>query len=92
MKQEGLVVFSEIWYTKGWKAYINGEEQPLIRANYVLRALKVPAGNSEIEMRFEPKVYAVGEKVSFVASLLLLLALGYGIYLEVKKFKTTPIA
>ena len=92
MKQEGLVVFSEIWYTKGWKAYINGEEQPLIRANYVLRALKVPAGNSEIEMRFEPKVYAVGEKVSFVASLLLLLALGYGIFIEVKKFKTTPIA
>ena len=87
MSQEGLVVFSEIWYTKGWKAFINGVEQPLIRANYALRALKVPAGQSEIEMRFEPKVWVVGEKVSFVASLLLLLLLAAGLFFEYKKMK-----
>ncbi len=87
MSQEGLVVFSEIWYTKGWKAFINGAEQPLIRANYVLRALKVPAGSSEIEMRFEPKVWVVGEKISFVASLLLLLLLAAGLFFEYKKLK-----
>jgi hypothetical protein len=87
MSHEGLVVFSEIWYTKGWKAFINGVEQPLIRANYVLRALKVPAGASEIEMRFEPKVWVVGEKISFAASLLLLLILAAGLFFEFKKLK-----
>jgi hypothetical protein len=68
-----LVVFSEIWYTKGWKAYIDGVEQPLIRANYLLRSVLVPAGEHTIEMKFEPRVWAIGEKVSFASSLLLIL-------------------
>lgn len=57
MESDGLVVFSEIWYTKGWKAFVNGEEKPLIRANYALRALVLPKGESTIEMRFEPRVW-----------------------------------
>lgn len=68
-----LIVFSEIWYTKGWKAYVDGVEQPLIRANYLLRSVVVPAGEHSIEMKFEPKVWAIGEKVSLASSLLLLL-------------------
>ncbi|KAF0202750.1 MAG: hypothetical protein FD170_1599 [Bacteroidetes bacterium] len=70
-----LAVFSEIYYDKGWNAYLDGEKVPHFRVNYVLRAMVVPAGNHEIEFRFEPKVFAVGEKVSFAGSLLLILML-----------------
>lgn len=84
LSQEQLVVFSEIWYTKGWKAFVNGQEQALIRANYTLRALRLPAGESQVEMRFEPKVWVVGEKVSLLASALLLLLVAGWIYVEIK--------
>jgi len=74
---ENLVVFSEIWTQKGWKLFIDGEQHPIIRANYLLRAALVPAGQHKIEMRYEPAVWAIGEKVSLASSLLLiLLALG----------------
>ncbi|HOP13107.1 MAG TPA: YfhO family protein [Lentimicrobium sp.] len=73
-----LTVFSEIYYDKGWKAFIDGKPAPYFRANYVLRAMIVPAGSHEIEFRFEPRVYFTGEKISFAGSLLLiLLILGY---------------
>jgi hypothetical protein len=68
-----LTVFSEIYYDKGWNAYLDGKKVPHFRADYVLRAMVVPAGKHEIEFRFEPKVFAVGEKVSFASSLLLIL-------------------
>ncbi|MBU1011296.1 MAG: YfhO family protein [Bacteroidetes bacterium] len=75
-----LAVFSEIWYSKGWKAYVDGVEQPLIRVNYLLRALVIPAGNHSVEMKFEPKVWSTGEKVSLASSLLLiLLVIGMGV-------------
>jgi hypothetical protein len=73
--QAGLVVFSEIYYADGWQAYIDGKPVPHIRADYVLRALQVPAGAHSIEFKFEPKAYAVGNTVSLVASIALLLVL-----------------
>ena len=90
--QEQLVVFSEIYYNKGWKAYLNGEEAPYFRANYVLRAMVVPAGNGTIEFKFEPKVWAIGEKISFVASLLLILLLVGAAWVEIKKLREKKIS
>ena len=74
---DGFVVFSEIYYPKGWHATIDGKEVPLLRADYVLRALNVPAGKHAIEFRFEPKPYTVGNKITLASSwLLLLIVLG----------------
>ncbi|OGX89106.1 hypothetical protein BEN47_08255 [Hymenobacter lapidarius] len=77
----GLVVFSEIYYADGWQAFIDGKPVPHIRANYVLRALQVPAGSHTISFKFEPKSYAVGNGVSLASSIALLLVLaGAGVY------------
>jgi hypothetical protein len=71
-KTEQLAVFSEMYYppAKGWKCYLNGQPAPdFTKANYLLRAMRLPAGqNQKLEMRFEPRSYILGEKVSYAAS------------------------
>jgi hypothetical protein len=77
--KDQLAVFSEVYYDKGWQAYIDGKPAPHFRADYLLRAMKVPEGKHTIEFKFHPSSYFVGEKVSMASSLLLLLlALGTG--------------
>ena len=76
-----LAVFSEVWYNpakgKGWQAYLDGEPVDHIRANYVLRAIKVPAGNHKITFEFSPNYFKTGNLISLASSsLLLLLSLG----------------
>jgi len=84
--KDQLTVFSEIYYDKGWNAYLDGKLTPHFRANYVLRAMIVPSGKHLVEFRFEPKAYKIGEKVSFASSLLvILLVLGYGFY-EIRNY------
>lgn len=74
---DGLAVFSEIYYPKGWQAFIDGKEAEILRADYVLRALAVPAGKHEIEFKFEPQPYFVGNKVTLASSwVVLLISLG----------------
>ncbi len=70
-----LVVFSEIWTEKGWKMYVDGQEQPLLRANYILRAALIPGGEHDIVMEYAPKAYKVGNTVSFISSLIMILGL-----------------
>jgi hypothetical protein len=77
-------VFSEVWYDKGWKAFVDGNEIPILRANYVLRAAQLPGGNHKVEFKFEPQSYYMGENISLVASIILVLALGFAIWRERK--------
>ncbi len=73
ISENRLAVFSEIYYPKGWKVYINGKEENIVRANYLLRAVAIPAGESTIEFVFKPKSYKVGKIVSGIGSVLVLL-------------------
>ena len=84
---EQLTVFSEIYYDKGWKAYVNGEEVPHFRVNYVLRALVLPPGENTIEFKFEPASYYLGNKISLASSLLLILAIAGYMFTEIRKKK-----
>jgi hypothetical protein len=80
-----VAVFSEIYYDKGWKMYIDGQEQPYFRADYILRAAVIPAYNHKIEFKFHPASYYTGEKISLAGSILLVLALGGVVFMEVRK-------
>lgn len=62
--QNGVAVFSDIWYPLGWEATIDGKPAEIMRANYVLRALKVPAGQHTIEFHFRPHSYILGSKLA----------------------------
>ena len=68
---EQFAVFSEIFYKEGWNAYLDGELVPHYRVNYVLRGMKIPAGNHKIEFKFEPKVIQQGKTVSLISYVLL---------------------
>ena len=80
-----LAVFSEIYYDKGWKMYIDGKESPYFRADYVLRAAQIPVGNHKVEFIFHPASYYTGEKISLAGSILLVLALGGAVYTGIRK-------
>jgi hypothetical protein len=86
--KEMLSVFSDVYYnggTKGWNMYINGEKTPHFRVNYILRAARIPAGTSTIEFRMEPRSSQVGEAISLISSIILILAALGIIFMEVKK-------
>jgi len=83
-----FAVFSEIYYAAGWKAFIDGKEAPIVKVNYVLRGLAVPAGNHQIEFRFEPQGYYTGRKITSIATILLGLSFLPGIFAAWKKRKS----
>jgi hypothetical protein len=77
-KSNQFVVFSEVYYDKGWDAFIDGKPAPYCKVDYVLRGMSVPAGDHIIEFRFEPKSYIMGNRISvwaaFITYLLLVAA------------------
>jgi hypothetical protein len=75
--KNGIAIFSEIYYDKGWNAYVDGELKPHFRANYVLRGMQIPAGKHIVEFKFEPAVYHVSERIAFASSIILLLLLAF---------------
>ena len=82
---DGFAVFSEMYYKNGWNAYIDGNKVEHLRANYVLRALPIPAGKHTIEFKFEPEVVKTGSTITLLSSIGMVLLLVAGIYFERKK-------
>ena len=93
VSNDQLVVFSEVFYDKGgWRAYIDGKEVPHFRANYILRAMIVPAGSHKIEFVYIPFTRIFATKISATSSILVLLIIGGAIgftYYRKRKSKIT---
>ncbi len=83
--KEGLAVFSEMYYEKGWNAYIDGQLTSHFPVDYVLRAMLVPEGEHVIEFKFEPQVVKTGSTITLFSSIGMLLLLIGGIYFERRK-------
>ncbi|MDR0371815.1 MAG: YfhO family protein [Prevotellaceae bacterium] len=87
-----LAVFSEIYYDKGWNVYIDGEKANYVRANYLLRAMPLKAGNYQIEFKFTPSSYSNGNIIALISSLLLVLSIIAYCLLYLKKYKQQTTA
>ena len=78
--RDRLAVFSEVYYPKGWQAYIDGNPVDHISADYILRAMVVPAGQHTIEFRFDPASVRIGSAIAVISSILVILAVAAYIY------------
>lgn len=85
-EEPGLIVFSEI-YDKGWKAYIDKEEVPALRANYILRALEVPEGTHTIEWRYISPKWFISEAITLLCSIIIIFALGAVAFFVIRQKK-----
>ncbi len=79
---EQFVVFSEIYYEKGWYAYVDGELKPHAQVDYVLRGMPLASGKHSIVFRFEPSTYTTGNNIAMAGSVLLLLSFAGGLYMH----------
>jgi hypothetical protein len=82
---EGFAVFSEIYYPKGWNAYIDDKLVPHASVNYVLRGMPIPAGKHTIRFKFEPQVYKTGNTVARIGSILVFLTVILALFFEFRK-------
>jgi hypothetical protein len=83
-KSSKIAVFSEIYYPKGWNVTIDGQKKDHFRADYVLRAMVIPAGTHEIVFSFKPRMFDIGKKVDLASSLLIILAFIGWVAFEIK--------
>ena len=86
-----FAVFSEVYYPLGWNVFVDGKKMDYVKTDYVLRGMYIPAGDHEIEFRFEPKSYTIGRLISIVANILVLLILIGAIIFYIRK-KRNPDA
>ena len=89
-KKDELAVFSEIYYPKGWQITIDGKPAAMLRVNYTLRALPIPAGMHTIEFRFEPHSIRITDTIAYGALLIMLLTAVYLLLKKVKRKDTNP--
>jgi hypothetical protein len=84
-KFDEFSVFSEIYYKNGWKSYIDGELQPYINVNYVLRGMEIPKGEHIIKFKFEPSVIKTGSIISLISyALMVLIPISWFFYYKKK--------
>lgn len=86
-KSDQLAVFSEIYYAPDWRAYIDGKPAEYLRANYVLRAMVVPAGDHEIVFRNEAPMLHKLDTITLICSLVTLLIIGAALFFHYRKRK-----
>ena len=84
-KKEELALFSEIYYPRGWQVTIDDAPAEMLRVNYTLRALPVPAGKHTITFRFDPQSIRVTDSIAFAALIIMLLTAVYLIFRSVKQ-------
>ncbi len=82
-----FAVFSEIYYSAGWNAYVDGKKVDYCKVNYALRGMPVPAGNHKIEFKFEPSLVHLGEQLSKYAGIVSVLLVLLFAFLEWKSYK-----
>ncbi len=70
-----FAVLSEVYYPLGWNAFIDGQKADYVKTDYVLRGMFIPAGNHEIEFRFEPKSYTTGRTITIISNSLVFIAI-----------------
>ena len=85
MEEGGLVVFSEVFYPEGWKATIDGQTADILRVNYLLRGIEVPAGNHEVVMTFSPASYTATKTPMILFQYLIVMSLIAGIFYTYKQ-------
>ena len=81
-----FAVFSEIYYTAGWNAYLDGQKTAYVKTNYTLRGMYVPAGSHTIDFKFEPTSYKTGRMITIWSTVLIYLAiiLAFALYFKKK--------
>jgi hypothetical protein len=87
LTSERVAVFSEIYYPKGWQAYIDDAPADHFRTDYVLRGMVVPSGSHTITFKFEPQSYKTGNTVSLISSVILLALLIYAAFTALAAFR-----
>jgi hypothetical protein len=81
-----FAVFSEVYYPRGWEAFIDGKESQIVKVNYTLRGLAVPAGKHDIEFRFEPESFKLGDQIGLVIGILSFILLALAGWYEWKQY------
>jgi hypothetical protein len=88
--KNGFGVFSEVFYDRGWKAFIDGSETPIVKVNYVLRGLSIPSGKHKIEFKFDPAAHRIGSTVTTICEILMILIILAGFYFHWRSKKDMP--
>lgn len=81
-------VFSEIYYPHGWKATVNGKDLNILQADYVLRAVELPAGEGEVVFTFEPQIVKTGSSITLTAGMIFALFFAGGLFFGFKGMKS----
>lgn len=84
-KEEGFAVFSENYYKHGWQAFVDGKPTDHTLVNYVLRGMRIPAGEHIIEFKFEPQVIKTGSSIALASSIIMFLMLIGSLFWTFKK-------